>query len=219
MLSTRNKEGKMDMKKFTMFELSLVIAVIAVFAALAMPVIAKAQAEVAEVTCENNQKQIMAAVIAYAADYKGYVVPANLDSLSWNSYIIGMKRTKGGATMGKKSYIKPKSKVFFCPEEPVVTNISYAVNREFFAKGKGLNITIDKINPSLIYLADMSPAAIKTTGSPTFMPKRVSADGKGWGFAYLRHEDKVNVGKIDGSVESLDEKTFKTNNKYWTLAK
>ena len=209
----------MNRKQFSMFELSLITVVIAVFAALAMPVIAKAQAEVAEVTCENNQKQIMATALAYANDYKGYIVPGNFDSLSWNAYIIGMKRVKNGATMGKKSYIKPKSKVFFCPEEPVITNISYSVNRAFMTKGKGLSLTVDKMNPSLVYLADANPAAIKITGTPTFVEKRVSANGKGWGVAYLRHDDKVNVGKIDGSVEALDEKTFKTNNKYWTVAK
>lgn len=209
----------MKKKQFSMFELSLVIAVIAVFAALAMPVIAKTQAEAAEVTCESNQKQIMAAALAYANDYQGYIAPGNFDSLSWPAYLAGMKRINGGAVMGKKSYIKPKAQAYYCPDEPVVTNISYSVSRAFCVKGEGLTVTVDRMNPSLIYLADVNPASIKITGTPTFMPKKVTADGKGWGVAYLRHEDKVNVGKIDGSVEALDEKTFKTNNKYWTVAK
>ena len=202
-----------------MFELLLIIVVIAIFGAAAMPVIAKAQAAAEEASCKNNQKQIMAAALAYANDYQGYIVPGNFDSLSWNAYIVGRKRVKGGSIMGKKSYINPKSKVFFCPDEPVVTNISYSVSRAFITKGKGLSLTVDRMNPSLIYLADANPAAIKITGTPTFVEKSVSATGKGWGEAYLRHEDKVNVGKIDGSVEELDEKTFKTNNKYWTVAK
>ena len=209
----------MNKKQFSMFELSLIMVIIAVFAALTMPVVAKAQAEAAEATCAGNQKQLMAAVAAYAADYKGYVAPANFDSLSWPAYLSGMKRVKGGAVRGKKIYVDPKSPAFYCPDEPVVTNISYSANRTFYTKGEGLTLTIDKLNPSLIYLADVNPASIKITGSPCFMPKRVTADGKGWGVAYLRHEDKVNVGKIDGSVEALDEKTFKIDNKYWTVAK
>ena len=209
----------MKNKQFTMFELSLVIAVIAVFAAFAMPVIAKAQAEVAEVTCKSNQKQLMAGALAYAADYQGYIAPGNFDSLSWTAYLAGMKRIPGGATMGKKSYVKPKSPAYYCPDEPVVTNISYSVSRTFYTKGQGLSLTVDKMNPSLIYLADVNPASIKITGSPTFMPKRVSANGKGWGEAYLRHDDKINVGKIDGSVDLIDEKTFKTDNKYWNVQK
>lgn len=209
----------MNRKQFSMFELSLVIVVIAVFGALTMPVVARAQAKAEEATCMGNQKQIMAAVAAYAADYKGYVASANMNSLSWTHYLNGMKRTKGGATFGGKAYIPRNSKVFYCPDEPVVTRISYSVNRDFLVKGKGLNHTIDKLNPSLIYLADANPASIKITGSATFVPKRVSADGKGWGYTYLRHDDKVNVGKIDGSVEALDEKTFKTDNKYWTITK
>lgn len=209
----------MNRKNFSMFELLLIIVVIAIFGAAAMPVIAKAQAAAEEASCKNNQKQIMAAALAYANDYQGYIVPGNFDSLSWNAYIVGRKRVKGGSIMGKKSYINPKSKVFFCPDEPVVTNISYSVSRAFITKGKGLSLTVDQMNPSLIYLADANPAAIKITGTPTFVEKSVSATGKGWGEAYLRHEDKVNVGKIDGSVEELDEKTFKTNNKYWTVAK
>lgn len=209
----------MNRKQFTMFELAAIMVVVAVFAALTMPAVVRAQAEAAEATCAGNQKQIMAAALAYAADYKGYIAPANFDSLSWPSYLAGMKRIKGGATMGKKSYLKAKSPAYFCPDEPVVTNISYSVSRTFYTKGQGLTLTVDQMNPSLIYLADVNPASIKITGSPTFMPKRVSATGKGWGEAYLRHDDKINVGKIDGSVEMLDEQTFKTDNKYWNVAK
>jgi competence protein ComGC len=213
------KKTQMKKESFTFVELLMTVVTVAVFAVLMITVVGKAHADAIEASCKNNQKQIMAAALAYANDYQGYIVPGNLDSLSWNAYIVGRKRVKGGSIMGKKSYINPKSKVFFCPDEPVVTNISYSVSRAFITKGNGLSLTVDQMNPSLIYLADANPAGIKITGTPTFVEKRVSATGKGWGEAYLRHEDKVNVGKIDGSVEELDEKTFKTNNKYWTVAK
>ena len=210
----------MNKKNFTMFELSLTAAVAVIFTAVMFTVISKVHADAIEVTCKSNQKQIMAAALAYANDYQGYIAPGNFDSLSWPAYLAGMKRINGGVVMGKKSYIKPKAQAYYCPDEPVVTNISYSVSRAFCVKGEGLTVTVDRMNPSLIYLADVNPASIKITGTPTFMPKKVTADGKGWGVAYLRHDnDTVNVGKIDGSVENLNEKTFKTDKKYWTVKK
>lgn len=209
----------MNKKQFSMVELAMVIITVAVFAALTMPVIVRAQADAAEASCKGNQKQIMAAALAYANDYNNFMAPVNFDSMSWPSYLRGYKRAGRGFQLGKKSYIPLKSKLLYCPDEPIVKDISYGVSSMFKPKQAAWGVSIDKMNPSLLYLADINPNWKKISSTPTFM-RRASVKGTTWGDVMLRHDDDtVNVGKIDGSVENLTEKTFKTDNKYWTVKK
>ena len=210
----------MNKKNFTMFELSLTAAVAVIFTAVTFTVISKVHADAIEVTCKSNQKQIMTAALTYANDYQGYMAPANFDSLDYNYYLEGYIKVPGGIRMGKKSYIKPKSKLLYCPDEPVVKNISYGVSSMFKKNQAAWNVKVENMNPSLIYLADINPNWRTITSTPSFIARRASINGNKWGEVILRHDDDtVNAAKIDGSVENLDEKTFKTDKKYWTVKK
>ncbi len=66
-------------KNFTLIELLIVIAIIAILAAMLFPVISTAKETVRTITCVNNQKQIMLMVNNYANDYNGYLVPNRYD--------------------------------------------------------------------------------------------------------------------------------------------
>lgn len=210
----------MNKKQFTMFELSVIMVVIAVFAVLTMPAVAKAQSEAKEASCTGNQKQIMAAALAYANDYQGFMAPANYNSMDWDFYLKGYVRVAKGTKAGKKSYIPVKSNILYCPDEPIIKNISYGVSSSFKNKQDAWGVSIDKMNPSLIYLADINQNWRKITSTPSFIPRRASINGNKWGDIMLRHDDDTaNVGKIDGSVENLSEKILKSNNQYWTVKK
>ena len=62
-------------RAFTLVELLVVIAVIAILASLLLPTLAKAKANAYAAKCINNEGQLMRAWDMYADDAKGYMVP------------------------------------------------------------------------------------------------------------------------------------------------
>src|SRR3954453_438130 len=64
-------EGK---KAFTLIELLVVIGIIAVLAAMLLPVLARAKAAAKRVQCINNEKQLATTWVVYAGDNNGRLV-------------------------------------------------------------------------------------------------------------------------------------------------
>jgi len=60
---------------FTLIELLVVIAIIAVLAAMLLPALGRSKETGRRIACVNNLKQLGAAAIMYADDYRGYFPP------------------------------------------------------------------------------------------------------------------------------------------------
>ncbi len=95
-------------KGFTLIELLVVIAIIAILAAILFPVFARAKAAAWAVSCSSNAKQIANAVIMYANDHKGFLVPA---ATEMNGNVEGTGCTFRYALM---PYAKSRT-IFACP--------------------------------------------------------------------------------------------------------
>lgn len=65
---------------FTLIELLIVIAIIAILAAMLMPVLAAARARAESAACINNLKQMATANIMYSSDYGVFVQPATANT-------------------------------------------------------------------------------------------------------------------------------------------
>ena len=126
-------------RAFTLIELLVVIAIIGVLLAILVPVLASARESVYGVNCLSNQRQLMIAVTAHAADHRGQIpfgpverdggVASGLDDL----YIInGMPTSlisdKFGRVIGAgtllSEYLADTPQVMFCPgaDQPVVVS-------------------------------------------------------------------------------------------------
>ena len=86
-------------RKFTLIELLIVIAIIAILAAMLLPALNKAREKARSIQCINNQKQIGMALNFYQNEFNGFVLPAKLASSAtyayngqlfwlWNSFLI-----------------------------------------------------------------------------------------------------------------------------------
>lgn len=103
-------------RAFTLVEVIIVTAVIAILAAVIFPVFASAKKQAHVTDCANNQKQIGLALQVYAADYDGWVPPYGTTTVrSANASILGRPvewRNSLAAYAGKNTDI------FWCHLDP-----------------------------------------------------------------------------------------------------
>jgi prepilin-type N-terminal cleavage/methylation domain-containing protein len=97
-------------RAFTLIELLVVLAIIAILAALLLPVFAGARARAKRTTCLNNLKQVNLGVHLYAGD-NGDRSPDSGNG----TYILYKELVKG--CMGLHGPSSPRDQVFACPAD------------------------------------------------------------------------------------------------------
>lgn len=99
-------------RHFTLTELLVVIAVIAILSSLLLPALNKVKIKVRTISCLSNQKITMLACFNYASDFKGHIFPPVKD---WDDDLI-MFAWYG---TGNKDPLKNMNGLFGCPEESI----------------------------------------------------------------------------------------------------
>jgi len=213
---------------FTLVELLVVIAVIAVLAGMLLPALNKAREKARAASCTGNLKQVYTAFYNYTLDFNGFM-PYILDQfgnqLSWG-YGYFMKEWNG--TMGDVwDYFKGKN-CFACPEVPYLIdktgpaggNNGYRSNTYgilYGATGARLNFgsmrrinttpewasfsekTFSKSKSSLPLLADSIHNELANAGSLCqWYVIRHNNSADLDGAPHLRHNNAANMVYLDG---------------------
>ena len=122
------KEGTMKHRHiFTLIELLIVIAIIAILAGMLLPALNAAKQKARSLSCLNKQKQLASAMIMYAHDYRDILPPYQFDNVSSSVSTDGCKYS--WVEMMGQSYlgIQPKTihdikrgtaagNVLYCPD-------------------------------------------------------------------------------------------------------
>ena len=116
---------KIKRQAFTLIELLIVIAIIALLAAILFPVFGRARENARRTSCASNMKQMGLAMLQYAQDYdERYCRPYN-----WDTLIVPYLGA-GNVTYGKRNAI------YQCPNDSL-TRISGGTIRSYALAGAG----------------------------------------------------------------------------------
>ena len=110
----------MTRKAFTLIELLIVIAIVALLAAILFPVFAQAKEKGRQTVCASNLRQLALANQMYSGDYDGRYAPAALDYYETNQQRWFGLRDAAGNFQAKSGplvpYLKENGAIRRCPD-------------------------------------------------------------------------------------------------------
>ncbi len=121
--------SKNGIKNFTLIELLVTIAVIAILAAMLLPVLNKARDKAYTISCASNQKTIGTAGAMYSNDFDGWIVPTAMPPFGvggnwdrggiWYGNLAGLSGKHSYGVKYKDDAPNAKGTTYVCPSESV----------------------------------------------------------------------------------------------------
>lgn len=228
---------------FTLIELLIVITIIAILAALLLPVLNSARERAKTTSCLSNQKQCGTSLLLYSDAYNGYLPPPSgpgeaggdkWGKLTWASMLILSGNTQMDKNMLAKPDYQPKLfSTYRCPSVSLKTDIGDMVQVQVFGMNSlieiygrpNLSVKLDGIyrtqksssllpdNVNDIFLLADS-AYIKGVGSKYPGEVQAAAVPSDNGNVVTRHNGNANCLMLDLSVKSISGRKLKTFGAY-----